>query len=664
MADFNLKAIFEFVDRSASGVKSAERNVGGLEKIIDKATKALTALGVAGAAKAAYQLAELGAQSLRTKAAFEAISGGAGEAAARLDAMRDATRGALSEQQMMASANKLMQMGLADSAAELKQVTTMAVRLGTAMGRDAATSIEEFALLLANQSIPRLDTFGISAGRVRERMAELQSETNGMTREAAFMQATMEIGSEAMARLGDSTGDAALQFERMSAQLKDTKAKFGELLAQGLAPVLEGMYELLNVSAEESKLVTRASDNAVRRAESYDEYTDAVEQNIKALSSKLYIDEQGNLMTKSLIGLDEILIQATYLLTEAQWKEQKAAAVLGPTLAELRGEVQAGGLQFSETGERINGVIVTTHLLTDETDGSTAAFRNADAALSGLVRPAEEAAAAYETLTGSVGGLASALSSFDVSAQGSWSMLTRLAEQGLLTADQVAYLAEQQGIATSEQIEATLTQRALIDAYALGDITVTNLNAGLKALARYQAESTAAAEAEAEGQDEAAKAHQDNAAAALDLAGKMLDAAGAADEETEALERIPDRVDVTLHTEGFTAAEREARIVKAAIDSIPSSKIVRVHMERVEAIAEAQYAAGTNYARGGLAMVGELGPELVDLPRGSRVIPNNQIHNYNYSRGGDTMIVQDSLSMAAIREARYRQEMRERGRMM
>ena len=35
-----------------------------------------------------------------------------------------------------------------------------------------------------------------------------------------------------------------------------------------------------------------------------------------------------------------------------------------------------------------------------------------------------------------------------------------------------------------------------------------------------------------------------------------------------------------------------------------------------------QYATGTNYAPGGMALVGERGPEIVELPRGSKVYPN------------------------------------------
>jgi TP901 family phage tail tape measure protein len=37
------------------------------------------------------------------------------------------------------------------------------------------------------------------------------------------------------------------------------------------------------------------------------------------------------------------------------------------------------------------------------------------------------------------------------------------------------------------------------------------------------------------------------------------------------------------------------------------------------------HAMGTNYAKGGLSLVGERGPELVNLPRGSRVYPNNML---------------------------------------
>jgi hypothetical protein len=44
------------------------------------------------------------------------------------------------------------------------------------------------------------------------------------------------------------------------------------------------------------------------------------------------------------------------------------------------------------------------------------------------------------------------------------------------------------------------------------------------------------------------------------------------------------------------------------------------------------FANGTNYAPGGMAMVGERGPELVNLPRGSQVIPNNKLSTRLYGK--------------------------------
>lgn len=55
------------------------------------------------------------------------------------------------------------------------------------------------------------------------------------------------------------------------------------------------------------------------------------------------------------------------------------------------------------------------------------------------------------------------------------------------------------------------------------------------------------------------------------------------------------------------------------------------------------FAGGTNYAPGGLAVVGEKGPEIVNLPRGSQVVPNNIASTMNHvaqSRAQGTTVIQ------------------------
>lgn len=51
-----------------------------------------------------------------------------------------------------------------------------------------------------------------------------------------------------------------------------------------------------------------------------------------------------------------------------------------------------------------------------------------------------------------------------------------------------------------------------------------------------------------------------------------------------------------------------------------------------------RFALGTNHAPGGLALVGERGPELINLPRGSQVIPNHELGQIGEAQGGNTVV--------------------------
>lgn len=64
------------------------------------------------------------------------------------------------------------------------------------------------------------------------------------------------------------------------------------------------------------------------------------------------------------------------------------------------------------------------------------------------------------------------------------------------------------------------------------------------------------------------------------------------------------------------------------------------------------FASGTDFAPGGLALVGEQGPELINLPRGSQVIPNNRLRTMNNPRvqsvgiGGGAPVVHQSITFS------------------
>jgi hypothetical protein len=73
------------------------------------------------------------------------------------------------------------------------------------------------------------------------------------------------------------------------------------------------------------------------------------------------------------------------------------------------------------------------------------------------------------------------------------------------------------------------------------------------------------------------------------------------------------------------AYTRYAQIVNNGVSSPAAKANARKQMAAIENMKIPGLANGTNFAPGGMTLVGERGPELVNLPRGSQVIPNNKL---------------------------------------
>ena len=72
--------------------------------------------------------------------------------------------------------------------------------------------------------------------------------------------------------------------------------------------------------------------------------------------------------------------------------------------------------------------------------------------------------------------------------------------------------------------------------------------------------------------------------------------------------------------------------------AVGGGAVVGLFNKLVSSIKVPGFALGTNYAPGGLALVGERGPELVNLPRGSQVTPNNRLNNLAGNTGGNVNV--------------------------
>ena len=224
----------------------------------------------AGAVAATGAVVGLGAALVKTTLDAAAVEGvsqtfdkladsiGAASDALLVD-LRKATRGMVSDVDLMASANLFMAMGLANSQEEAAQLAEVATQLGAAMGEDATVAMEDFALMLANQSIPRLDTFGISSGKVRERIKELMKETKGMTREEAFMKAVMEEAAITMEKVGEQGDTTRAAMDRIGATISNVKLAIGK----AFLPILDVLTKSLgNLAEKYGPLVTKWAETA------------------------------------------------------------------------------------------------------------------------------------------------------------------------------------------------------------------------------------------------------------------------------------------------------------------------------------------------------------------------------------------------------------------
>jgi hypothetical protein len=142
--------------------------------------------------------------------------------------------------------------------------------------------MDNFVLMLANQSVPRLDSFGISSGKARERILELMATVPGMTRETAFMTAVMEQGAIAMEKVGEQSGGAVGAAARLNVAMTNLKNGVG----RGFLDVFA------NVQGSLASIVTKLTPTITRIAQGLGGIANAAFNVLKNMAMK-FMDKLG-----------------------------------------------------------------------------------------------------------------------------------------------------------------------------------------------------------------------------------------------------------------------------------------------------------------------------------------------------------------------------------
>jgi hypothetical protein len=250
----------QVVQKYNNAVRDATRNTkefddagkkvgGGFDNITNAVKGAVTAFIAYQAVGIVTDLVNQGRAANNATAAFTALRGGAEGAAQTLAAMRNATGGVIDDMTLMQNATRLFQMQLANTDADAAKFTEIAVKLGASMGKSANEAMENFSLMLANQSLLRLDTFGISAAAVRERMKELAEEFPNMDKQARFLQATLEQGEKAMGRLGDAANANVNSLTKLEVGWQNFTTRLGQNLADVAITAATTFDQLIQIAS-------------------------------------------------------------------------------------------------------------------------------------------------------------------------------------------------------------------------------------------------------------------------------------------------------------------------------------------------------------------------------------------------------------------------------
>jgi len=303
--------------------KSSKKGASGLDTLKSglSTTKDVMAGVTAGAAafamtwKVAMDIGKEGAQLERTQQQFDKLSGSIGTTADALkNKLADASRGMVSNAEMIAGASKIMELGLAKDEDSVVRLSTVVNKLGW----DMSTVI----LTFANQSTMRLDALGLSVTDVTARWNKFKKA--GVEATQAFNLAVIEAGEAKIGLLGDQADSSVGSFQRLDAATKNLADSLKTQLAPQLANAAEAATLLLTWNDKLSTSLSQHEADVRKTADGYEAYITEMQRAYAATGKQ--VDAQGRLI-ETHMNADRMAMKvagAQVVLSQTQWEMNRA----------------------------------------------------------------------------------------------------------------------------------------------------------------------------------------------------------------------------------------------------------------------------------------------------------------------------------------------------
>ena len=167
--------------------------------------------------------------------AFDTLSGGTENASIAMEKLQEATNGTMSRFDLFQQANNAMILGVSKNSDEMAEMFDVAQRLGQALGRDTASSVDSLIPGIGRQSRLMLDNIGI----IVKAEEAYESYANGLNKtvdqltdtekKQAFLNATMESARAKVASLDEEIIDMQMRMQKVSAEWANARSNLGNL---------------------------------------------------------------------------------------------------------------------------------------------------------------------------------------------------------------------------------------------------------------------------------------------------------------------------------------------------------------------------------------------------------------------------------------------------
>ena len=202
------------------------------------------------------QFAEQAAKVESMGRAFDTLSGGTSKSSIAMEQLRVATNGTMSQFDLFQQANNAMILGVSKNSEEMAEMFDIAQRLGRALGRDTASSVESLITGIGRQSRLMLDNIGIivkadeAYASYASRLGKTVDSLTDSEKKTAFLEATMESARDKVLTLGGETLTTQDSFDRFKATVNDLAIATGSGLKNAFSGAMDAFSDFVDVQKD------------------------------------------------------------------------------------------------------------------------------------------------------------------------------------------------------------------------------------------------------------------------------------------------------------------------------------------------------------------------------------------------------------------------------